>query len=104
MELENWLQLSGMPTDGFGMVSIRGLYFFKQIYLPFPGLETNLKLNIGYEVCGLENIPNDTPALIIYYHGAVPVDVYYFLSKVMLFKNRMVHTVADRFLFKIPGL
>ncbi|XP_026281681.1 transmembrane protein 68 isoform X2 [Frankliniella occidentalis] len=57
----------------------------------------------GYEVCGLENIPDDSPALVIYYHGAVPVDVYYFLSKVMLFKNRMVHTVADRFLFKIPG-
>lgn len=57
----------------------------------------------GYEVCGMENVPDDSPALIIYYHGAVPVDVYYFLSKVMLFKNRMVHTVADRFLFKIPG-
>lgn len=53
---------------------------------------------------GLENIPDVESALIIYYHGAVPVDVYYFLSKVMLFKNRMVHTVADRFLFKIPGL
>lgn len=58
----------------------------------------------GYEVCGMENVPDDSPALIIYYHGAVPVDVYYFLSKVMLFKNRMVHTVADRFLFKIPGM
>jgi len=57
----------------------------------------------GYEVHGLENIPENGPALIIYYHGAIPVDAYYLTSKVYLFKNRLIRCVADHFLFKIPG-
>jgi 1-acyl-sn-glycerol-3-phosphate acyltransferase len=57
----------------------------------------------GYEVSGMENIPDDTPALIVYYHGAIPIDLYYFVAKTILFKNRLIHTVADRFLFNIPG-
>lgn len=56
----------------------------------------------GYEINGIENIPSDTAALIIYYHGAVPIDIYYFVAK-LLAKNRLVHTVADYFLFNIPG-
>lgn len=59
---------------------------------------------LGYEIEGLEKIPVDTPALFIYYHGAIPVDLYYFLARVFLLKNRLIHTVADRFLFRIPGL
>ncbi|GFG29322.1 hypothetical protein Cfor_07326 [Coptotermes formosanus] len=51
----------------------------------------------------MENIPHDTPALIVYYHGAIPIDVYYFIAKTILFKDRVIHTVADRFLFKMPG-
>uniref|UniRef100_A0A1B6CJS1 Phospholipid/glycerol acyltransferase domain-containing protein n=1 Tax=Clastoptera arizonana TaxID=38151 RepID=A0A1B6CJS1_9HEMI len=57
----------------------------------------------GYEVCGIENIPDHTPALFVYYHGAIPIDLYYFISRVYLLKNRLIHTVADRFLFKMPG-
>ncbi|XP_050295269.1 transmembrane protein 68 isoform X2 [Anthonomus grandis grandis] len=57
----------------------------------------------GYEIQGLENLPETGPALIIYYHGAIPIDVYYFLAKIYLTRNRIVHTVADHFLFKIPG-
>ncbi|VVD03526.1 unnamed protein product [Leptidea sinapis] len=56
----------------------------------------------GYDICGLENIP-DGPFLVIYYHGALPIDMYYFIARMMLFKRRHIHTVADRFLFKIPG-
>lgn len=52
---------------------------------------------------GLENIPQDKPVLFIYYHGAIPIDIYYFISKVFLFNSKLIHTVADRFLFKIPG-
>ncbi|XP_025158009.1 transmembrane protein 68 isoform X2 [Harpegnathos saltator] len=57
----------------------------------------------GYEVVGLENIPQDKPVLFVYYHGALPVDLYYFIAKIFLFNSRLVHTVADRFLFNIPG-
>jgi hypothetical protein len=51
----------------------------------------------------MDRIPDNSSALIIYYHGALPVDLYYFLSKVFLVKNRLMHTVADNFLFRIPG-
>nr|CAD7429034.1 unnamed protein product [Timema monikensis] len=58
----------------------------------------------AYEVSGMNNIPDDTPALFVYYHGAIPIDLYYFISKTFLFKNRLIHTVADRFLFNIPAI
>lgn len=51
----------------------------------------------------MENIPDTGPALIIYYHGAIPIDIYYFLAKTLFAKDRLVHTVADHFLFKVPG-
>ncbi|XP_072323850.1 DGAT1/2-independent enzyme synthesizing storage lipids isoform X1 [Scyliorhinus torazame] len=57
----------------------------------------------GYEIHGLEKIPDVGPALIVYYHGAIPVDYYYFLAKVILQKGRTCHSVADHFLFKLPG-
>ena len=57
----------------------------------------------GYEVNGMENIPDEGPALILYYHGAIPIDFYYFISKCILFKGRLIRTVGDRFLFNVPG-
>lgn len=66
-------------------------------------ISSNYGLITGYEIEGLEKIPDDSAALFVYYHGAIPVDLYYFLSRVFLLKNRLIHTVADRFLFKIPG-
>ncbi|XP_023247063.1 transmembrane protein 68 isoform X2 [Copidosoma floridanum] len=57
----------------------------------------------GYEVVGIENIPTNDPVLFVYYHGAIPVDIYYFISKVFLFNSKLIHTVADKFLFKCPG-
>ncbi|XP_047223844.1 transmembrane protein 68 isoform X7 [Girardinichthys multiradiatus] len=51
----------------------------------------------------MEKIPNRGPALIVYYHGAIPIDYYYFLSSVIIQKGRTCHSVADHFLFKIPG-
>ena len=59
--------------------------------------------NLGYEIEGLENIPNDGPALIVFYHGAMPVDWYYLLAKTIIHKNRLICAVGDRFLFSIPG-
>ncbi|XP_026728370.1 transmembrane protein 68 isoform X2 [Trichoplusia ni] len=56
----------------------------------------------GYDIKGIENIP-DGPFLVIYYHGALPIDMYYFIARMLLFKRRHIHTVADRFMFKIPG-
>ncbi|CAK8690738.1 unnamed protein product [Clavelina lepadiformis] len=58
----------------------------------------------GYEVVGLENIPTSGPALLVYYHGAFPIDVYYLLANIYIEKGRIVHNVVDNFVFKIPGL
>ncbi|XP_060948068.1 monoacylglycerol/Diacylglycerol O-acyltransferase-like [Limanda limanda] len=57
----------------------------------------------GYEIHGLEKIPDKGPALIVYYHGAIPIDYYYFLANVILQKGRTCHSVADHLLFKVPG-
>lgn len=57
----------------------------------------------GYEIRGVENVPSTGGALFIYYHGAIPIDLYYFMSKLHLQKNTFINPVADYFLFKIPG-
>ncbi|KAF7638143.1 PlsC domain-containing protein [Meloidogyne graminicola] len=57
----------------------------------------------GYEITGLENLPEEGPALIVTYHGTLPLDLYYVISKGILYKNRTIHCVADKFVFKIPG-
>lgn len=61
------------------------------------------KILHDHELIGLENLPNEGPALLIYYHALLPVDYYYVHAKVFLYKNRRIKIVGDRFLFKIPG-
>ncbi|XP_061652583.1 transmembrane protein 68 isoform X3 [Phyllopteryx taeniolatus] len=51
----------------------------------------------------MDKIPDKGAALIVYYHGAIPIDYYYFLANVIIQKGRTCHSVADHFLFKIPG-
>ncbi|XP_059891367.1 DGAT1/2-independent enzyme synthesizing storage lipids isoform X2 [Delphinus delphis] len=57
----------------------------------------------GYEVHGMEKIP-EGPALIIFYHGAIPIDFYYFMAKIFIHKGRTCRVVADHFVFKIPAI
>ncbi|XP_067929542.1 DGAT1/2-independent enzyme synthesizing storage lipids-like [Watersipora subatra] len=57
----------------------------------------------GYAVEGLENIPDKGPALLIYYHGALPIDIYYLISKIYLYKQRLIHPIGDKCLFYVPG-
>lgn len=57
----------------------------------------------GYEIHGLENVPDEGAALFLYYHGTLPLDVYYVIAKCMLYKKRTLHCVGDKFIFKIPG-
>uniref|UniRef100_A0A0K0CZU3 Acyltransferase n=1 Tax=Angiostrongylus cantonensis TaxID=6313 RepID=A0A0K0CZU3_ANGCA len=57
----------------------------------------------GYELRGIENVPDEGSALFIYYHGCLPLDVYYLIAKLILYKNRTLHCVGDKFIFKIPG-
>uniref|UniRef100_F1KW09 Transmembrane protein 68 n=1 Tax=Ascaris suum TaxID=6253 RepID=F1KW09_ASCSU len=57
----------------------------------------------GYEMQGIENVPDEGPALFLYYHGTLPIDVYYVIAKCMLHKKRTLHCVGDKFIFKMPG-
>lgn len=44
------------------------------------------------------------PVMIVYYHGALPIDLYYFIMNHALDSNaRQIHSCVDRFLFKVPG-
>ena len=57
----------------------------------------------GYELRGLENIPPDGGCVLLYYHGALPVDYYYLVVTILLMKETMVSSVVDNFLFSVPG-
>lgn len=58
----------------------------------------------GYELWGLENLPTEGGCILLYYHGAIPVDYYYLVGRVLLLKEIMIHSVVDKFLFKVPGM
>ncbi|NXC41596.1 TMM68 protein, partial [Penelope pileata] len=57
----------------------------------------------GYELHGVENLP-EGPGIVVYYHGAIPIDYLYFLSRLFLWKKRICLSVADHFVFRLPGL
>jgi len=58
----------------------------------------------GYELKGHEHIPTDTGCLLVYYHGAIPLDYYYLVNRILLVKGFVVKSVVDRCLFSMPGL
>ncbi|KAM9718473.1 DGAT1/2-independent enzyme synthesizing storage lipids [Menidia menidia] len=87
-------------------LSILFLQVYKVRNTPVPALPPGVQVRNtppGYEIHGMEKIPDKGPALIVYYHGAIPIDYYYFLANVIIQKGRTCHSVADHFLFKIPG-
>ncbi|NXH98101.1 TMM68 protein, partial [Pachycephala philippinensis] len=56
----------------------------------------------GYELHGVENIPPG-PGLVVFYHGATPVDYIYFTARLHIMKKRCCSVVADHFVFRVPG-
>ena len=58
----------------------------------------------NYEIKGLENLPKKGGALLIGYHGALPLDAYYLIARMILDKKRKFRIVVDKFLFQAPGL
>ncbi|KAI0986452.1 hypothetical protein GJ496_005873 [Pomphorhynchus laevis] len=57
----------------------------------------------GHSIVGLENLPVNGPGLIIFYHGQLPLDIIYAISRVYLVKKRLIALVADRFFTALPG-
>ncbi|EDO44580.1 predicted protein [Nematostella vectensis] len=58
----------------------------------------------GYEMLGIEKLPDAGAALLIYYHGAIPIDMYYIMARLILQKKRRLRNVAATFLFYVPGI
>jgi len=57
----------------------------------------------SYDVDGFGRIPKSGPALIVYYHGVIPLDHFYLMTKVLLYRKRFIRSVGDHFLFMLPG-
>jgi len=53
---------------------------------------------------GLENIPDTGGALLVYYHGVIPLDYFALLSEVYLKKGRVINSIVHRVLTQIPVL
>ncbi|XP_042320607.1 transmembrane protein 68-like [Sceloporus undulatus] len=61
------------------------------------------KIVHGYEICGIENIP-EGPAVLVYYHGAMTYDYYFFIFTFYRITGRFLFSVVHHFLFRLPGL
>ncbi|XP_066481863.1 DGAT1/2-independent enzyme synthesizing storage lipids-like [Tiliqua scincoides] len=66
-------------------------------------VSTLAKLLHGYEICGMDNIPKG-PAVLIYYHGSMPADYFFFVTTLYRRTGRLCRSVIDRFFFLLPGL
>uniref|UniRef100_A0A674JE10 Transmembrane protein 68-like n=1 Tax=Terrapene triunguis TaxID=2587831 RepID=A0A674JE10_9SAUR len=78
------------------------------LYHRLTGIKLVLKLLYfvlltGYELHGIEKIP-EGPGLIVYYHGASPVDYCLFIYTLYIQTGRLCYSVVDRFFAKLPGI
>ncbi|MGE3974682.1 MAG: lysophospholipid acyltransferase family protein [Bdellovibrionales bacterium] len=62
------------------------------------------KIYNGFEVHGMHHIPLDRPALLVFYHGLIPIDAWYFGLHFYLEKKVLIRALGDRWLFRTPGL
>ncbi|MCC7404914.1 MAG: acyltransferase family protein [Bdellovibrionales bacterium] len=62
------------------------------------------RLYNDFEINGLDHIPREGPALVVFYHGLMPLDLYYCGLLYYLETGRKARALTDNFLFKIPGL
>jgi len=56
-----------------------------------------------FEVFGDEHIPAHGPALVVAYHGLVPLDGVYFVLHHYLKSGRVIRGLTDRYLYPVPG-
>lgn len=69
-----------------------------------PAVVKMAKAYNGYEVHGFDHIPPSGGALLVFYHGLVPLDFWYFGLYFHVRTGRMACALVDRFLLKTPGL
>ncbi|XP_070798390.1 DGAT1/2-independent enzyme synthesizing storage lipids-like [Pituophis catenifer annectens] len=61
------------------------------------------KLLHSYEISGLENLPNG-PGILVYYHGAIPSDYFFFVQRIYRLTGKFIYSVLDHIVFHIPGI
>ncbi|XP_053105486.1 transmembrane protein 68-like isoform X2 [Hemicordylus capensis] len=72
----------------------------KQIIANF--MDTVGKIWHGYEVIGMEHLP-EGPGLIVYYHGALVLDYSLLVARVYMQKGRHIQSLVDNGLYIFPG-
>ncbi|PIU00162.1 MAG: hypothetical protein COT74_06230 [Bdellovibrionales bacterium CG10_big_fil_rev_8_21_14_0_10_45_34] len=60
------------------------------------------RLYNGYEVHGIERIPLSGPALIVFYHGPLPIDSWYFSFELYRKTGRWIRGLGDSWLISTP--
>ena len=62
------------------------------------------KVYHGYEIQGLENIPDNEGAILVFYHSTAPTDAGYFLANMFFKRDRKrIVTIVDRVTLGLPG-
>jgi hypothetical protein len=51
----------------------------------------------------LEKIPDERPAILIFYHAETVYDAVFFHSEILLQKKRKIIQIVDHMTFKLPG-
>lgn len=58
----------------------------------------------GVEFCDWDRVPKEGPALFAFYHGTMPMDMYYFMANYFLRIGKAPIPVVDHFVMRIPGV
>jgi hypothetical protein len=80
-----------------------GLIF--EFLLIIEYFQSSFLLNLfqGYEIFGLENIPENNGAVLVIYHAPLPLDFFYLGAKFILNKKRQLKIIADKSFFDVFG-
>lgn len=68
----------------------------------FKGVYRTLSAYHGYKVVGLEHVPEHGPGLFVFNHSLATYDIFLFGAKVYEDKSRLISSLADRLIFKLP--
>ena len=57
----------------------------------------------GHRIRGFDKIPDKGGAVICYYHGPIPVDYLLLVCHTLLRKGRIIRSIVDRVMIRMPG-
>ena len=55
-----------------------------------------------FQIVGLDKIPPSSGAMLVYYHGAIPLDYIFVVGEILLRRGRQATSVVDRFMLWMP--